>query len=82
MTTGVIARLRVVFAQALDLDPAVDVTTLHYREIDAWDSVGHMTLVAAVEDEFDIQLSTEQVIDLNSFAAAVAIVAGALLVSD
>ncbi len=26
MTTGVIARLRVVFAAALDLDPAVDVT--------------------------------------------------------
>lgn len=82
MTTGVIARLRAVFTEVLDLDPTVDVTTLRYREIDAWDSVGHMTLVAAVEDEFDVQLSTEQVIDMDSFEAAVVIVAGALLVSD
>lgn len=82
MTTGVTARLRVVFAAALDLDPAADATVCRYRETPGWDSIGHMTLIAAIEHEFDIALSTEQVIDLSSFAAAVAIVAGALLVSD
>ena len=30
---------------------------LKYQDIDAWDSVGHMTLVANLEDAFDIMLS-------------------------
>lgn len=82
MTTSVTARLRTVFADSLGIDPDTDVTTCRYRETAGWDSIGHMTLVAAIEHEFDIQLTTEQVIDMHSFAAAVAIVAGALLVSD
>jgi acyl carrier protein len=80
MRPDLTARLRSVFAEALGIDVTADVTALRYREIPAWDSVGHMALVAAIEDEFDIQLDTEQVIDLNSFTAAVDIVVAAALV--
>ena len=34
---------------------------------DGWDSVGHMTLVAALEDEFDIMMDTDDIIDFSSF---------------
>lgn len=64
-------RLREVFVTTLELDEGTDVENLAYREIEAWDSVGHMTLVAAIEDEFDVQLDTDQVIDLSSFRVAV-----------
>lgn len=40
---------------------------LKYQDIAAWDSVGHMTLIAALEDAFDIMLDTEDVIDLSSY---------------
>ena len=40
---------------------------LKYQGIAAWDSVGHMTLIAALEDAFDIMLDTEDVIDLSSY---------------
>ena len=60
-------RLRVVFVDALELPDGVDVENLKYRDIAQWDSLGHMTLVAAIEDEFAVQLETEQVIDLSSF---------------
>ncbi|WP_433267166.1 acyl carrier protein [Actinosynnema sp. CS-041913] len=63
-------RLRAVFVEALQLDGDVDVANLKYRDIDAWDSVGHMALVAAIEDEFDVQFETEQVIDMSSFKVA------------
>ena len=63
-------RLRAVFVEALDLGADVDVENLKYREIASWDSVGHMSLVAAIEDEFGIRLETDQVIDLNSFQVA------------
>lgn len=40
---------------------------LKYQDIAAWDSVGHMGLVAALEDAFDIMMDTDDIIDLNSF---------------
>ncbi|NUT99558.1 MAG: acyl carrier protein [Saccharothrix sp.] len=69
-------RLRTVFVEALQLDDDVDVESLKYRDIDAWDSVGHMALVAAIEDEFDVQFETEQVIDMSSFKVAVDMLRG------
>jgi acyl carrier protein len=64
-------KLREVFVEALDLDGDVDVENLKYRDIEAWDSVGHMALVAAIEDEFDVEFDTDQVIDMSSFKVAV-----------
>ena len=40
---------------------------LKYQDIPAWDSVGHMSLIAALEDDFDIMMDTDDIIDFNSF---------------
>ena len=40
---------------------------LKYQGIPAWDSVGHMGLVAALEDAFDIMFDTDDIIDFNSY---------------
>ena len=40
---------------------------LQYQGVELWDSVGHMTLVAALEDEFDIMIDTDDIIDLSSY---------------
>ena len=37
---------------------------LQYQQIELWDSVGHMTLVANLEDAFDITIDDE---DLHKF---------------
>ena len=44
-----------------------DVEGLTYQSISAWDSVGHMELVAAIEDAFDIMMDTDDIIGFNSF---------------
>lgn len=44
-----------------------DAKNLKYQDIKAWDSVGHMGLVANIEDAFDIMMETEDIIDLSSF---------------
>lgn len=46
---------------------------LKYQSIEAWDSVGHMGLVAAVEDAFGIMLETDDIIDLSSFEKGIEI---------
>ncbi len=40
---------------------------LKYQDISAWDSVGHMGLIAALEEAFDIMMETDDIIDLSSF---------------
>lgn len=40
---------------------------LKYQDITAWDSVGHMSLIAALEDAFDIMIDTDDIIDFSSY---------------
>ena len=40
---------------------------LEYQAIAEWDSVGHMTLVSAIEEAFDIMMDTEDIIDFSSY---------------
>lgn len=44
-----------------------ELENLEYQGIAAWDSVGHMSLMAALEDAFDIMLDTDDIIDFSSF---------------
>lgn len=46
---------------------------LEYQGIKEWDSVGHMNLVATLEDTFDIMMDTDDIIDFNSFKKGVEI---------
>jgi len=66
-------RLRKVFRTALGLPDDVDVDALEYQAIDKWDSLAHMTLVAALEDEFGVMLDTDDVLAVSSFPAARAV---------
>ena len=38
-----------------------------YNSIEAWDSIGHMEMIAALESTFDIMLETDDIIDFSSF---------------
>ena len=54
------------FTETLEIT-ADQVEGLEYQSIPAWDSVGHMTLVAAIEEAFGIMMDTDDIIDLSSF---------------
>ena len=42
-------------------------SNLSYQSIPEWDSVGHMSLMAAIEETFDISLEMDDVIDFSSY---------------
>lgn len=54
------------FVEALEVE-ASSVEKLEYQSIPQWDSVGHMGLVAAIEDAFDIMMDTDDIIDFSSY---------------
>lgn len=41
---------------------------LVYQSVPNWDSVGHMQMIAGLEDEFDIVFDTDDIIDFSSYA--------------
>ena len=67
-----LSKYREIFQQSFQFE---EVETLKYQDIPAWDSVGHMGLVAALEDEFDIELEIDDIIDMSSYAKGIAILA-------
>lgn len=48
---------------------------LEYQGIAQWDSVGHMSLIAALEDAFDIMIEVDDILALNSFETGKEIIA-------
>lgn len=40
---------------------------LTYQSVAGWDSVGHMGLITALEDTFDIMMDTDDIIDFSSY---------------
>jgi acyl carrier protein len=56
------------FISALGVEESVIVDSLEYNTIPQWDSVGHMALVAALEEVFDIMMDTDDIIDMSSVA--------------
>lgn len=54
------------FKEALDIKDEV-LAGLEYQGVANWDSVGHMNLIAALEDAFDIMMDTDDIIDFSSY---------------
>ena len=61
-------KYRAAFSEALELEDAQIKDDLAFDAIPEWDSVGHMRLMAALEDTFDIMFETEDIMDFASFA--------------
>ena len=40
---------------------------LEYNSIQTWDSVGHMGLIAALEEQFDIMMEMDDIIDFSGY---------------
>ncbi|HUO69174.1 MAG TPA: acyl carrier protein [Solirubrobacteraceae bacterium] len=59
--------LRAAFIAGLALPPDTEVEGLAYSEHPNWDSVGHMALVAEIEDRFDIMLDTDDVLAMSNY---------------
>ena len=62
-----------IFKTALNISDDKLSENLKYNEIEEWDSIGHMTLIAALEEEYKINLETDDVIEFNSFKKGMSI---------
>ena len=54
------------FFESLEIDET-KLKSLEYQSIETWDSVGHMSLMAQLEETFDIMIDMDDIIDFSSY---------------
>ena len=60
-------KYRKVFLKSLSVDESKVNEKLKYNDIPEWDSIGHMTLMSGLEEEFKISIETDDIVDFSSF---------------
>lgn len=62
-----------VFCELFSLPSGFDGATVKLNDTEDWDSVGHMELITALEDTFDIMFETEDILGLTSYSEGIEI---------
>ena len=70
MSDDVDARLRKIFGELFPVDPAALDDETRRGELDGWDSLGHLDLVAALETEFSLLLDPDEALEIETFGDA------------
>jgi len=55
-----------VFKEAFNVEDS-QLAGLVYQSVASWDSVGHMAMIAILEETFDIMLETDDIIDFSGY---------------
>ena len=60
------AKVENVLSEVLQMPVAAITDDLTMKDVDAWDSLKHMELIVALEQSFDIQLSFDEIVAMQS----------------
>ncbi len=66
-------KYRNAFVEGLEMSPEEVNDSLEYQGVPQWDSVGHMALIASLEDAFGIMMDTDDIIDFSSYKKGIEI---------
>ncbi len=62
-----------VFTSALSINNDDFNDALEYNGVPEWDSIGHMTLISALEEAFSITFETDDIVDYSSYKKGIEI---------
>jgi len=69
MTTTIENKLKEIIATVFEIDAEKINTDFAAKNVEKWDSMNHMNLIVAVEEEFDMEIDEDDILDLMSFKA-------------
>lgn len=67
-------RYKKVFIDSFEIEEEI-LNDLKYQDIEQWDSLGHMSMIGALEEEFDIMFEMDDIIDFSSFSKGIKTIA-------
>ena len=62
-----------VFISSLSINDNDFKDSLKYNEIPEWDSIGHMTLISALEEAFKVTFEPDDIVDYSSYKKGIEI---------
>lgn len=62
-----------IFIEVFEVNQMELTDELAYQSVPSWDSVGHMMLVAELEDAFDMKFEMDDIIDFKSYKIGIEI---------
>lgn len=60
-----------IIAATLNIDKTAVTENLSAGDIEEWDSMGNMAIIAAIEEQMDVEFPIEDLFDLNSVKSLV-----------
>ena len=56
-----------IFIDTFSIDESILGDDLLYNSVQLWDSIGHMTMIAAIEETFNITMESDDIINFSSY---------------
>lgn len=64
-------RIREIISSTLNVAPEMITESLAIGDIEQWDSMGNMAIIAAIEDQMGIEFPIDELFELNSVKALI-----------
>ena len=61
------------FMTSFTLDEGAFKNNIEYNSIPEWDSIGHMAMIAELEEAFDISMDIDDIIEFSSYIKGIEI---------
>lgn len=62
---------KMAFINGLDVEPDASFEQMELGFTKEWDSIGHMTLIAELEDAFDLYIDSDLITDFNTYQSGI-----------
>ena len=76
MNADILQRVRSIASDVLQVDPASLSAESSPETVESWDSVQHLNLVLAIEEQFGTEFAPDEMDGMKSIGAIAALVAG------
>jgi len=73
-TNHILAKVQEAFKTSFDIDPQTVTIETKAEDVSGWDSVGHLSLAANLEEAFGIRLDVDDLMEMESVRQIVRIV--------
>ena len=77
-TDYILTKVREAFKVAFDIDPQLVTMETKAEDVPGWDSVGHLSLGASLEEVFGISLDVDDLMEMESVREIVRIITAKL----
>ena len=74
MNQEIMERLNAIFQDVFDDETLTVTPNTTAKDVEDWDSLSHITLIGAVEDEFGMKFSMKEVVEMKNVGELISIV--------